>query len=94
MKELIKQICSAKNQIQGTSVLFIHPDLYEAMKSKGLVIQWHEDHPCAIWHHSSICGMDVILDEKEDSYSVLPLEEARLRLNNNITNQLFSKDRL
>lgn len=81
MKELIKQICSAKNQIKGSAVLFINPDLFNAMKSKGIVIQWREDHPCAIWYHSSICGMDVILDEKEDSCSVLPLEEARLRLN-------------
>lgn len=81
MKELIKQICSAKNQIKGTAVLFINPDLYDAMKAKGLIIHWCEYHPGAIWHHDSICGMDVILDEKEDSCSVLPLEEARLRLN-------------
>ena len=81
INNIISQIIRAKRVNPEDCVLFINQSLYNAIKEAGLVVCWTENHPGAIWTHVNICGLPVVIDQKEKFFSVVTQCEARERIN-------------
>jgi len=81
IKNILSQIIRAKRASTEDCVLFVNQSLYDAMEEAGLVVCWNENHPGAIWMHINICGLPVVIDQKEKLFSVVPRREARERIN-------------
>lgn len=81
INDILSQIIRAKRASPEDCVLFISQSLYNAIEEAGLVVCWAENHPGAIWMHSNICGLPVVIDPKVELFSVVPQREARERIN-------------
>ena len=84
INDILSQIIRAKRANQEDCVLFVNPNLYDAIEEVGLVICWTENHPGAIWTHVNICGLPVVIDQKEKFFSVVSQREAQERINSNM----------
>ena len=80
IKGILSQIIRAKRATKEYSILFVNQTVYDSFEEAGLVIHWEENHPGATWTHCDICGLPVIIDQKEELFSVVPLYEARERI--------------
>lgn len=81
INDILSQIIRAKRANPEDCVLFINQSLYNAMEEAGLVVRWTENHPGAIWTHVNICGLPVVIDQKEKFFSVVLQREAQERIN-------------
>ena len=84
INDILSQIIRAKRANPEDCVLFINQNLYDAIEEAGLVVRWTENHPGAIWTHVNICGLPVVIDQKEKFFSVVPQHEAQERINSNM----------
>ena len=80
IKNLVIKIIRKKQTMAGDCVLFVNQNVYDSLEKAGLVIHWTENHPGAIWTHINICGLPVVIDQKEKFFSVVPQCEARERI--------------
>ena len=81
IKNLLIKILRKKHTTAGDCILFVNQSVYDTLEKAGLVIHWEENHPGAIWTHSDVCGLPVVIDQKEKFFSVVSKCEARERIN-------------
>ena len=81
INDILSQIIRAKWASPEDCVLFVNQNLYNAIEEAGLVVCWTENHPGAIWTHVNICGLPVVIDQKEKFFSVVSQHEAQERIN-------------
>ena len=84
INDILSQIIRAKRANPEDCVLFINQNLYDAIEEAGLVVCWTENHPGAIWTHVNICGLPVVIDQKEKFFSVVPQHEVQERINSSM----------